>query len=274
MRSHLQFTRASINQLQRCCNNRLAVGYAECHGTSPTWRVYECNPAISTVLHFSNKPNISKQDLLCCPILGLPFQDKSKLFCTPTCAFEVKSTVQGNRRESLVSLPVLFFIFSPVLHLITSAIWHVPHIARPMNNIQPHHLTRWKCTQCTVGRIQRAEMQWHWGWWGGRKYTDTMQRPVISGSLCLCFGPTSGFREGDSRHQERVWGSSQWHLEKSKEVGGIRGRGECPGNKAVAHITHFLHMHTHTRKLCSQERWSVLGSLPICARRGHAVSFP
>lgn len=83
--------------------------------TAPaSWRVYEWNLAVSMVLHFSNKSNISKQDLLCSPILGLPFQDKSKLFCTPTCTFEVKGAVQGNRREreSCVSPCVVLHILA------------------------------------------------------------------------------------------------------------------------------------------------------------------
>lgn len=105
---------------------------------------------------------VSKQHLLCCPILGQPFQCKSKLFCKPTCVYEVKRATGGTtlEREPCVFLSsVVFIISSPVLHLITSAIWHAPQIAQPMNNIRSSHLTRWKCMQCTVGRLQWAEVQ-------------------------------------------------------------------------------------------------------------------
>lgn len=75
------------------------------------WRVCEWNHSKYTVLHSFNKPSISKQHLLCCPILDLPFEDKSKLFCTLTRAFEVKSTVQGNRKDLCVSVS-LFLLCS------------------------------------------------------------------------------------------------------------------------------------------------------------------
>lgn len=71
--------------------------------TPARWRVYAWNPATSTVLHSLTNLTFQNKTLLCCPILGLPFQDKSKLFCTPTCSFEVKSAGQDNGRESLVS---------------------------------------------------------------------------------------------------------------------------------------------------------------------------
>lgn len=95
---------------------------------------------------------------------------------------------QATREEGLcVSLSsVVFIISSPVLHLITSAIWHAPQIARPMNNIRPRHLSTDESARSAL-----------WVGYSGLRCGGSEE----DACACVCFIPTSSCSRGDSTHQ-------------------------------------------------------------------------
>lgn len=203
-------SRASINQMQMMMwfNNKLAVWL--CRVKVPQQQpdkgyMIETFPRILSCIA-QTKPIFQNNN--CCVVQVWAFHSGQS--CSVHRHVHLKWRVLSKATEEacvcfcVCLSPVLIFEFSPVLYLITSAIWHVPHITRPMNNIQPHHLARWKCTQSTVSWIHCAEMQRCRGWGRGTvcvQCTDTMPKPVIFGPLCLCFSLSSG----DSG---RAWSSS------------------------------------------------------------------